>query len=115
MQRVDGEAGRSVLERTWTRPTCDVVGVNVGYSGEGMKTIVPAEGNVKITFRLVPDQQPTKVTEAFEAWLAERIPDGVDVATRPEGPGVAPALTPVAHPAGIASVVAAGKRSYPAC
>jgi acetylornithine deacetylase/succinyl-diaminopimelate desuccinylase-like protein len=64
-----------------------------------MKTIVPAEGNVKITFRLVADQQPAKVTDAFHAWLAERIPDGVEVTVRPEGPGVAPALTPVDHPA----------------
>jgi acetylornithine deacetylase/succinyl-diaminopimelate desuccinylase-like protein len=99
VQRLDGEAGHSVLERTWTRPTCDVVGINVGYSGEGIKTIVPAEGDVKITFRLVPDQQPAKVTEAFGAWLAERIPDGVTYTVRPEGPGVAPSLTPVDHPA----------------
>ncbi|MBV8980595.1 MAG: dipeptidase [Acidimicrobiia bacterium] len=99
VQRIEGEQGRSVLERTWTRPTCDVVGINVGYTGDGIKTIVPAEGNVKITFRLVADQHPAKVTEAFEAWLAARIPDGVDVTVRPEGPGVAPALTPVDHPA----------------
>ena len=99
VRRLDGEAGRSVLERTWTRPTCDVVGISVGYSGEGMKTIVPAEGNVKITFRLVADQQPAKVTDAFEAWLAEHIPEGVEYTIRPEGPGVAPALTPVDHPA----------------
>ena len=99
VQRLDGEAGYTVLERTWTRPTCDVVGIGVGYTGEGMKTIVPAEGNVKITFRLVPDQHPAKVTEAFHTWLAERIPDGVEVTVRPEGPGVAPALTPLDHPA----------------
>jgi len=99
VQRAEGEAGRTVLERVWTRPTCDVVGITVGYGGEGIKTIVPAEGNVKITFRLVPDQHPAKVTQAFEAWLAERIPDGVTTTVRPEGPGVAPALTPVHHPA----------------
>jgi acetylornithine deacetylase/succinyl-diaminopimelate desuccinylase-like protein len=98
VQRLEGEAGRSVLEQTWTRPTCDVVGITVGYGGDGIKTIVPAEGNVKITFRLVPDQQPAKVTQAFEGWLAERIPDGVDYTIQPEGPGVAPALTPVDHP-----------------
>jgi acetylornithine deacetylase/succinyl-diaminopimelate desuccinylase-like protein len=99
VRRIDGEVGHGVLERIWTRPTCDVVGISVGYAGDGMKTIVPAEGNVKITFRLVADQQPAKVTEAFEAWLAERIPEGVDVTVVPEGPGVAPALTPVHHPA----------------
>ncbi|MBV8302925.1 MAG: dipeptidase [Acidimicrobiia bacterium] len=97
--RTDGEAGRTVLERTWTRPACDVVGIDVGYTGAGIKTIVPAQGTVKVTFRLVPDQRPASVLEAFEAWLAARIPDGVDVTVRPEGPGVAPALTPVDHPA----------------
>jgi len=99
VKRLEGEQGRSVLERTWTRPTCDVVGISVGYAGDGMKTIVPAEGNVKITFRLVPDQQPAKITEAFESWLAKHIPDGVEYSVRPEGPGVAPSLTPVDHPA----------------
>ena len=98
VRRLEGEAGRSVLEQTWTRPTCDVVGITVGYGGDGIKTIVPAEGNVKITFRLVPDQAPAKVTQAFDTWLAERIPDGVDYTIRPEGPGVAPALTPVDDP-----------------
>jgi acetylornithine deacetylase/succinyl-diaminopimelate desuccinylase-like protein len=99
VQRLEGEAGRSVLERTWTRPTCDVVGIGVGYTGNGIKTIVPAEGNVKVTFRLVPDQHPAKITEAFVAWLEERVPEGVDIDVRPEGPGVAPSLTPVDHPA----------------
>jgi acetylornithine deacetylase/succinyl-diaminopimelate desuccinylase-like protein len=99
VRRLDGEAGRTVLERTTTRPTCDVVGIGVGYTGDGIKTIVPATGGFKVTFRLVPDQQPAKVTQAFETWLAGRVPDGVDVTVHPEGPGVAPSLTPVDHPA----------------
>src|SRR5438552_2412613 len=41
VRRVEGEAGTSVLERTTTRPTCDVVGIDVGYTGEGIKAIVP--------------------------------------------------------------------------
>ncbi len=99
VRRLEGEKGRTVLEQTWTRPTCDVVGISVGYTGAGIKTIVPAEGNVKISFRLVPDQEPAKVTESFLAWLEDRVPDGIEVDVRPEGPGVAPALTPVDHPA----------------
>ena len=97
--RLQGEAGRTTLERVWTRPTCEVVGITVGYGGDGIKTIVPAEGNVKVTFRLVADQNPAKIAAAFEAWLREQVPPGVDVAIESEGGGVAPALTPVDHPA----------------
>jgi acetylornithine deacetylase/succinyl-diaminopimelate desuccinylase-like protein len=99
VQRLEGEAGRSLLERTWTRPTCDVVGLSVGYAGEGIKTIVPAVGTAKVTFRLVPDQQPAKVALAFEDWVRSQVPSGIEVTITPEGPGVAPALTPVDHPA----------------
>ncbi|MBW3669180.1 MAG: M20/M25/M40 family metallo-hydrolase, partial [Actinobacteria bacterium] len=97
IRATDGEAGRSVLERTWTRPTCDVVGLSSGYAGEGIKTIVPATGRMKVSFRLVPDQSPDKVAAAFRQWLDERVPAGVDLQVTPEGAG-APALTPVDHP-----------------
>jgi len=96
--RLEGEAGRTVLERIWTRPTCDVVGIAVGYAGAGVKTIVPAQGRFTVTFRLVPDQDPDVIGTAFRAWLADRVPDGVDVEVTRMG-GVAPALTPVDHPA----------------
>ena len=98
VRRLEGEEGRSTLERTWTRPTCDVVGITAGYAGAGIKTIVPAAGNFKVTFRLVADQDPAKVRDAFTAWLDARIPDGVDVDLVAEG-AVAPALTPPDHPA----------------
>ena len=98
VSRLEGEAGRSLLERIWTRPTCEVVGLASGYEGDGIKTIVPAQGQFKVTFRLVPDQRPAQVTAAFESWLAAAVPDGVEVTVTPEG-GVAPALTPVDHPA----------------
>jgi acetylornithine deacetylase/succinyl-diaminopimelate desuccinylase-like protein len=99
VERLEGEKGTTLLERIWTRPTCDVVGIGVGYTGAGIKTIIPAEGNVKVTFRLVPDQDPAKVADAFEAWLASSVPDGIDVAVKREGPGVAASLTPVDDPA----------------
>ena len=98
VRRLDGEEGHSTLERTWTRPTCDVVGITAGYGGAGIKTIVPASGNFKVTFRLVADQDPARVAAAFGAWLASQVPEGVDVDVVAEG-AVAPALTPVDHPA----------------
>jgi acetylornithine deacetylase/succinyl-diaminopimelate desuccinylase-like protein len=97
IRRLEGEAGRTILERTWTRPTCDVVGISVGYAGPGIKTVVPAQGNVKVTFRLVADQDPKKVAGAFTRWLAEQVPDGVELVVDQLG-GVAPALTPADHP-----------------
>jgi acetylornithine deacetylase/succinyl-diaminopimelate desuccinylase-like protein len=96
--RLSGEAGRSLLERIWTRPTCDVVGIGVGYTGEGIKTVVPARGSFKVTFRLVADQRPDAVARPFTAWLRARVPEGVEVEVSEEG-AVAPALTPVDHPA----------------
>ena len=98
VRRLEGEAGRSTLERVWSRPTCDVVGIGVGYTGDGIKTIVPARGGFKVTFRLVPDQHPERVAASFRSWLAEMVPDGIDARVTPIG-AVAPALTPVDHPA----------------
>ena len=79
-------------------PTCDVVGIAVGYAGAGVKTIVPAQGRFTVTFRLVPDQHPDAVGQAFEAWVRDQVPEGVEVEITRMG-GVAPALTPVDHPA----------------
>ena len=95
---LEGEAGYTPLERIGVRPTAEVVGLHSGYGGPGMKTIVPATGGFKVAFRLVPDQTPAAVSAAFRAWLAERLPPGVETAITQEG-GVAPALTPVDHPA----------------
>jgi acetylornithine deacetylase/succinyl-diaminopimelate desuccinylase-like protein len=93
-----GEAGYTPLERTGVRPTAEVVGITAGYGGPGIKTIVPAVADLKVAFRLVPDQRPDEITEVFRRWLVARVPDGVDVSIMPEG-AVAPALTPVDHPA----------------
>jgi acetylornithine deacetylase/succinyl-diaminopimelate desuccinylase-like protein len=95
---LEGEAGYTALERIGVRPTAEVVGLHSGYGGPGIKTIVPATAGFKIAFRLVPDQRPEQVEPAFRAWLAERVPDGVEVVVTPEG-SVAPALTAVDHPA----------------
>ncbi len=99
VRSLTGEAGRSTLERVGYRPTAEVVGIGVGYTGDGIKTIVPALGGFKVTFRLVADQSPAAVADLFRTWLEERTPDGVEVSMHTEGPGVAPALTPVDHPA----------------
>lgn len=96
--RLEGEAGRTTPERVGFRPTAEVVGMHAGYGGDGIKTIVPATANFKVTFRLVPDQEPAQVEAAFASWLAERIPSGVAYTVTGHG-GVRPYVTPVEHPA----------------
>lgn len=93
---LEGEAGRSTLERIGSRPTAEVVGIHGGYTGEGMKTIVPAVAEAKITFRLVPDQLPDTTAARFEAWLQRSVAEHVAVEVERHG-GVAPASTPVDH------------------
>jgi acetylornithine deacetylase/succinyl-diaminopimelate desuccinylase-like protein len=74
---VQGEDGFTTLERRWARPTCDVNGIFGGYRGEGPKTIVPSKATAKITCRLVPDQDPHKMTAALKSFLEEHLPAGV--------------------------------------
>src|SRR5262249_33225265 len=63
-----GEAGRSTLERVWSRPTCDVNGMWAGYTGKGAKTVIAAHASAKVSCRLVPDQDPKKVYEGLLAF-----------------------------------------------
>ncbi|MEZ4424183.1 MAG: dipeptidase [Gemmatimonadota bacterium] len=74
-----GEAGWSVPERLWIRPTCDVNGLSSGYQGEGAKTVLPAKAMAKVSFRLVPDQDPARVAELFRAHVRKVAPAGVEV------------------------------------
>jgi acetylornithine deacetylase/succinyl-diaminopimelate desuccinylase-like protein len=64
-----GEEGFTSIERRWARPTCDINGMIGGYTGEGPKTIVPAQATVKISCRLVPNQDHRKLTHALEEFL----------------------------------------------
>ena len=69
-----GEADRMVIEQITTRPTCDVNGIIGGYTGEGAKTVIPAQAAAKVSFRLVGDQDPDTVRAAFRAFVLERLP-----------------------------------------
>jgi acetylornithine deacetylase/succinyl-diaminopimelate desuccinylase-like protein len=69
-----GEPGRSVLEQIWSRPTCEVNGIWGGYTGEGFKTVLPSEAHAKVSFRLVGDQDPDKIRDAFRAHIKAHLP-----------------------------------------
>ena len=76
---LSGEEGYSTLERIWTRPTCEVNGLLSGYTGEGAKTVLPAKAMAKVSCRLVPDQDPAKITKLFTAHVKKVAPKGVTV------------------------------------
>ncbi|MCH2132267.1 MAG: M20/M25/M40 family metallo-hydrolase [Phycisphaerales bacterium] len=71
-----GEQDRSVLERVWSRPTCDINGIWGGYSGPGAKTVIAAEASCKISCRVVPHQDPVKIMAGLKAFLEARTPTG---------------------------------------
>jgi acetylornithine deacetylase/succinyl-diaminopimelate desuccinylase-like protein len=74
-----GESEYSVLERVWARPTFEVNGIVGGFTGEGAKTVIPATAMAKISMRLVPDQDPDKIADLFEAYLRKVAPKTVTV------------------------------------
>jgi acetylornithine deacetylase/succinyl-diaminopimelate desuccinylase-like protein len=71
-----GEAGFTMTEREWARPTAEINGIFGGYTGKGAKTVIPTHATAKVSFRLVDDQDHARVRDAFFAWLDERTPPG---------------------------------------
>ena len=92
-----GEAGYSVLERTWARPTLDVHGIPGGFTGAGAKTVIPAKALAKVSMRLVPGMTPTKSFALYKSYVEKIAPAGVDVDVRLIHSGE-PCLIPVDNP-----------------
>ncbi|RYG87332.1 MAG: dipeptidase [Alphaproteobacteria bacterium] len=82
-----GETGHDVLEQIWARPTAEINGIWGGYTGEGFKTVIPAEAHAKISFRLVGTQDPDKIWAAFEAHVRAHLPADCSVEFAGRGPG----------------------------
>ena len=93
-----GEAGWTLLERNWLRPTLEINGISGGYAGPGTKTVIPSEAHAKITCRLVPDQDPAAILEAITRDLQRRVAPGVTLAVSPEAGGAHPAAIAASHP-----------------
>ncbi len=80
--RLTGEPDRTVLERVWSRPTFEVHGIAGGFTGAGAKTVIPAKATAKVSFRLVPRQDPDKVIAAFREWVGRNTPAGIRAEVR---------------------------------
>ena len=74
-----GESDRDLLEQLWARPTAEINGVVGGYTGPGTKTVIPAQASAKISFRLVPGQDPKKILTGFRRFVEARLPDDCTV------------------------------------
>ncbi len=74
-----GESGYTTLERVWARPTFEVNGLLSGFTGEGAKTVLPAVAMAKVSMRLVPNQDPRKIGDLFEAYVRKVTPKTVEL------------------------------------
>ncbi|HVY17769.1 MAG TPA: dipeptidase [Rhodopila sp.] len=74
-----GERGYAALERLWARPTADINGIWGGYTGDGSKTVIASEASAKVSFRLVPNQDPDEVMAQFKQFVQDRLPPGATV------------------------------------
>jgi acetylornithine deacetylase/succinyl-diaminopimelate desuccinylase-like protein len=89
-----GEAGYSLLERLWARPTLDCNGIGGGFQGEGSKTVIANTAMAKISCRLVPAQDPDDIRDKLTAYLKELAPMGVSVEVI-DLHGGKPAMSPI--------------------
>jgi acetylornithine deacetylase/succinyl-diaminopimelate desuccinylase-like protein len=85
-----GEKDRSVLEQTWARPTAEINGIIGGYTGEGFKTVIPAEARAKVSFRLVGEQDPDRIRDSFRAYVRAALP--ADCSVEFHSHGASPAI-----------------------
>jgi acetylornithine deacetylase/succinyl-diaminopimelate desuccinylase-like protein len=64
-----------VMKRLWAQPTFEIHGMVGGYTGPGVKTIVPPRAELKATVRLVPDMKGDKVARLVKGFVKKRHPD----------------------------------------
>lgn len=99
---VHGEEGYVTMERNSIRPTLDVNGIWGGYTGEGAKTVIASKAYAKISMRLVPHQDPDKITQLFQQYFESIAPKSVRVKVKPHHGGL-PYVTEIDHPAYVAA------------
>ena len=80
-----GEQDRTPLEMLWSRPTAEINGIWGGYTGDGFKTVLPAEAHAKVSFRLVGQQDPDAIRVNFRKWVEDQLPADVTVEWKSHG------------------------------
>ena len=74
-----GEEGYSALEQIWSRPTCEINGIEGGYTGTGFKTVLPSQATAKVSFRLVGEQDPVAIQNNLRKFVTDRLPPDCNV------------------------------------
>lgn len=119
-----GETGYSAIEQIWMRPTFEINGISGGYEDDGFKTVLPARAMAKISFRLVPGQNPLAIRDAFRARVKEMLPPDAKIHFAPhgastgfavpaDGPYLAPALGALTQEWGVPAVAIGSGGSIP--
>ena len=85
-----------VMKRIWAMPTFEVHGVVGGYQGPGIKTIIPPRAEVKISCRLVPNQDPKKIARLIKEFVKARAADVKVTIENSMYPYLAPTTGPLA-------------------
>src|SRR5204862_422196 len=87
----------SVLERLWALPTFEIHGITGGFTGDGAKTVIPAEATAKVSLRLVPDQKLKVVERQLAAAVRRLAPKHIQASVKFLH-GADPATVKVTHP-----------------
>jgi acetylornithine deacetylase/succinyl-diaminopimelate desuccinylase-like protein len=115
VKELQGEKGFTTLERLWARPTLDCNGIIGGFTEEGAKTVLPSKVTAKISMRLIPDQDPVRISKEFTKYIHSLAPKSVKVNVRTlhYGYGVVVPLESKAISAGAKAVSRAfGKKTF---
>jgi acetylornithine deacetylase/succinyl-diaminopimelate desuccinylase-like protein len=97
---VTGEAGWSLGERLWVRPSVNVLAIRSGELDPPLSGTMPATATALLQLCLVPDQQPERIAAGLRDWVAATMPPEVDYELRVPGTTDQPAYaTPSGHPA----------------
>jgi acetylornithine deacetylase/succinyl-diaminopimelate desuccinylase-like protein len=92
-----GEKGYTIVEQLWTRPTLELNGIWGGYTGEGAKTVIPSKAYLKLSTRLVPNQDPNKIAKQVERHIRKLLPKTVRLKFEVLSTGK-PWVAPYTHP-----------------
>ena len=93
-----GEVGYTLYERSTARPALTLNGISGGHTGVGVKGIIPARALAKLSFRLVPGQDPERIGALFREYIQRITPAAVESSVRTFSP-IAAAMVDVREPA----------------
>lgn len=87
---VFGEAGFSTLERAWVRPTAEVIALRAGDLEGAPRTVIPRTAQAHVSFRLVGEQDPSRIADDVGKFVREQMRPGVRYDLEFDLPGTGP-------------------------